>query len=117
MDPHRLLLAPSHHYGNKLTKLNILCLSGEDVEKSMYVSKFQKFLDQYEDKVGVLLIEPQWGLSQAAFQWPDNLLKTYIAMAKAGGIRIVCNEIMCRLGVGMVRVPCSYAKLSILTPM
>jgi adenosylmethionine-8-amino-7-oxononanoate aminotransferase len=73
-------------------------IAGENVDESMYVSKFQNFLDEYEDEVGVLLIEPQWGSSQAAFPWPDTLLKTYVAMAKARGIRIVCDEIMCGLG-------------------
>eukprot|EP00536_Pseudo-nitzschia_multiseries_P011076 jgi/Psemu1/259548/estExt_Genewise1Plus.C_3600023 len=73
-------------------------VAGEQVNETLYIDKFQSFLDEQGDQVGVLLIEPQWGSSQAAFPWPDNLLKTYVAMAKAKGIRIICDEIMCGLG-------------------
>lgn len=73
-------------------------IAGEAVDESLYVEKFRSFLDEHEDRVGVLLIEPQWGSSQAAFPWPTDLLKTYVAMAKARGIFVVCDEIMCGLG-------------------
>ena len=45
-----------------------------------------------------MVFEPQWGSSQAALPWPKELLTTYIRKAKAHGIRILCDEIMCGLG-------------------
>lgn len=73
-------------------------LAGETVGESVYIDRFRSFLDEHEDEVGVILIEPQWGSSQAAYPWPSSLLKSYVALAKARGIYVVCDEIMCGLG-------------------
>lgn len=43
-------------------------------------------------------VEPQWGSSVAAMPWPPALLRQYIAAAKARGLSVVCDEIMCGLG-------------------
>ena len=59
---------------------------------------FKAYLDRYEDELGVLLIEPQWGSSVAAMPWPPALIKAYIDEAKSRGIAVVCDEIMCGLG-------------------
>ena len=62
------------------------------------LEEFKAFLDRHGDEIGVLLVEPQWGSSQVAFPWPKTLLKTYVEMTKARGIRVVADEIMCGLG-------------------
>ncbi len=49
-------------------------------------------------QVGVLLVEPQWGSSVAAMPWPPALLRDYISAAKARGIAVIADEIMCGLG-------------------
>jgi adenosylmethionine-8-amino-7-oxononanoate aminotransferase len=72
--------------------------AGEKVDEVALASQFESFLDQYADKVGVILFEPQWGSSQAGYPWPKSLLKTYIEMARARGIKVVADEIMCGLG-------------------
>lgn len=72
--------------------------AGEPFDEISYMNKFQSFLDQFEDQVGVLLIEPQWGSSQAAFPWPTKVLQSVVAMTKARGIFVICDEIMCGLG-------------------
>ena len=48
--------------------------------------------------MGVILFEPQWGSSQAGLPWPKSLLKKFMEMAKAVGIGVVADEIMCGLG-------------------
>mmetsp|Transcript_469 Transcript_469/g.1075 ORF Transcript_469/g.1075 Transcript_469/m.1075 type:complete len:520 (+) Transcript_469:867-2426(+) len=73
-------------------------IAGEKIDEAKYVAAFQDFLNQHGEEVGVILFEPQWGSSQAAFPWPKSMLKKYIAMAKANDIRVVCDEIMCGLG-------------------
>jgi adenosylmethionine-8-amino-7-oxononanoate aminotransferase len=74
-------------------------MPGQDAkETESLITKFQEFLDVYGDDIGVLLIEPQWGSSQAAFPWPKDLLKQYVELARARGIRIVADEIMCGMG-------------------
>jgi adenosylmethionine-8-amino-7-oxononanoate aminotransferase len=73
-------------------------IAGEIVNEAEYVAKFEAFLDQHAHEVGVILFEPQWGSSQAAFPWPKTLLKKYVSMAKARDIRVVADEIMCGLG-------------------
>lgn len=60
--------------------------------------QFREFLDLHGDEIGVLLIEPQWGSSQAGFPWPKSLLKQYVEITKSYGIKVVCDEIMCGLG-------------------
>jgi adenosylmethionine-8-amino-7-oxononanoate aminotransferase len=62
------------------------------------LAEYQDFLDKYGDQIGVILFEPQWGSSQAALPWPEHLLQKYVTMAKAYGIKVVCDEIMCGLG-------------------
>lgn len=72
--------------------------AGQPLNEADLISQFQVFLDLYGDEIGVMLIEPQWGSSQAAYPWPKGLLKTYFSMAKAYGIRIIADEIMCGQG-------------------
>jgi adenosylmethionine-8-amino-7-oxononanoate aminotransferase len=72
--------------------------AGEPVNDDELLSKFEKFLEDHADEVGVILFEPQWGSSQAGYPWPKSLLKTYVEMARARGIKIVADEIMCGLG-------------------
>ena len=60
--------------------------------------QFELFLDEHAADVGVILFEPQWGSSQAGLPWRRSLLSRYIEAARARGIKIVCDEIMCGLG-------------------
>ena len=60
--------------------------------------EFKTYLDTYANEIGVLLVEPQWGSSVAAMPWPKDLLKAYCAEAKARGIPVVADEIMCGIG-------------------
>lgn len=73
-------------------------IAGESLDEIKLLSEYQAFLDKHGDEIGVLLIEPQWGSSQAALPWPKHLLKAYIKMAKDLGIKVICDEIMCGLG-------------------
>jgi adenosylmethionine-8-amino-7-oxononanoate aminotransferase len=73
-------------------------LVGQPVNGEALLSEYEAFLDKHADEIGVLLVEPQWGLSQAGFPWPKELLKTYIKMAQDRGIRVVADEVMCGLG-------------------
>lgn len=73
-------------------------VAGEEVNEDELIAEFTAFLDNHGDKVGVILMEPQWGSSQAGLPWPKNLLKQYISLAKSRGIMVVCDEIMCGLG-------------------
>jgi len=73
-------------------------LAGEEIDDAAMIEEFQAFLDQEGDSIGVMLVEPQWGSSQAGLPWPKQLLQQYIAMAQARGIKVVCDEIMCGLG-------------------
>jgi adenosylmethionine-8-amino-7-oxononanoate aminotransferase len=70
----------------------------QSCDEEMLLQQFDAFLDEHGDEIGVLVVEPQWGSSQAAFPWPKNLLKSYIQKAQARGIRVLCDEIMCGLG-------------------
>jgi len=60
--------------------------------------EFNAYLDMYENEIGVILVEPQWGSSVAAMPWPPALLREYIKAAKARGMAVVADEIMCGLG-------------------
>jgi len=62
------------------------------------LTEFEGYLDKYGHEIGVLLVEPQWGSSVAAMPWPPALLRAYIQSAKARGIAVVADEIMCGLG-------------------
>lgn len=70
------------------------------VEKSdeKLKKEFAGFLEQHAKEVGVILFEPQWGSSQAGLPWSKDLLRHFIAQAKAHGIKVICDEIMCGLG-------------------
>lgn len=70
----------------------------KEVDEESLIEKYEQFLDEHAEEIGVLLVEPQWGSSQAAFPWPTSLLKKYISMAKQRGIRVLADEIMCGLG-------------------
>ena len=67
-------------------------------DETELLRKYQRFLDAHAHEIGAMLIEPQWGSSQAALPWPEHLLKQYVSMARERGIRIICDEIMCGLG-------------------
>lgn len=71
---------------------------GQRISTADYESKFQTFLEEHGDEVGVILFEPQWGSSKAGFPWPKQLLKRFISMSKERGIMVVADEIMCGLG-------------------
>jgi adenosylmethionine-8-amino-7-oxononanoate aminotransferase len=61
-------------------------------------AEYAAFLEHHGSKIGVILFEPQWGSSQAGLPWSKDLLRHYIAEAKAYGIKVLCDEIMCGLG-------------------
>ena len=73
-------------------------LAGQPLNTEELLSEYEAFLDKHAETIGVLLVEPQWGSSQAAFPWPKELLKKYISMAQERGIRVLADEIMCGLG-------------------
>jgi adenosylmethionine-8-amino-7-oxononanoate aminotransferase len=73
-------------------------IAGEPIDEIKLLAEFQAFLDKNGDDIGVLLVEPQWGSSQAALPWPKDLLKAYIKMAQDRGIKVLADEIMCGLG-------------------
>jgi adenosylmethionine-8-amino-7-oxononanoate aminotransferase len=65
----------------------------EDIEQ-----EFKDFLSTHGDEVGVILFEPQWGSSNGAKPWPQELLKRLIGLSHEKGILVLCDEIMCGLG-------------------
>ena len=71
---------------------------GEGIDSAQLIADFEAFLNQHGNETGVMLVEPQWGSSQAGLPWPKDLLKQYITMAQKRGIKVVCDEIMCGLG-------------------
>jgi adenosylmethionine-8-amino-7-oxononanoate aminotransferase len=73
-------------------------IAGMKFIETEYMARFEAFLEKHAHEVGVILFEPQWGSSQAAMPWPQNILKKCIANSKARGIGVVCDEIMCGLG-------------------
>ncbi|KAG7350635.1 pyridoxal phosphate-dependent transferase [Nitzschia inconspicua] len=73
-------------------------VAGDLIDEASLIQQFEEFLDLHSERVGVILFEPQWGSSQAGFPWPKALLKLYIELARARGIKIVTDEIMCGLG-------------------
>jgi adenosylmethionine-8-amino-7-oxononanoate aminotransferase len=72
--------------------------AGKEVDAAKLLSQYEAFLDKHGEEIGVLLVEPQWGSSQAAFPWPKDLLQKYVNMAQERGIRVIADEIMCGLG-------------------
>lgn len=73
-------------------------VTGEAFTEEELIVKFDKFLDEHGEDIGVLLIEPQWGSSQVGLPWPKELVKTYIEKAQERGILVLADEIMCGLG-------------------
>ena len=73
-------------------------LAGVTKSDDALKAELAAFLEQHGHQIGVMLFEPQWGSSQAGLPWSKDLLRHYIAQAKAYGIKIVCDEIMCGLG-------------------
>lgn len=69
-----------------------------DYDENELLAKYERFLDDHAHEVGVILLEPQWGSSQAALPWPEHLIKTYVRLARERGIKIIMDEIMCGLG-------------------
>ena len=69
-----------------------------DYDEAELLQKYKTFLDDHAHEIGAILLEPQWGSSQAALPWPEHLLKTYVRMARERGIKIIMDEIMCGLG-------------------
>ncbi len=51
------------------------------------------FLNENAEKIGVLLVEPQSGSSLSAMPWPQWLLKDYISLAQARGIKVRFTQI------------------------
>jgi adenosylmethionine-8-amino-7-oxononanoate aminotransferase len=62
------------------------------------LAEFRAYLDAHAADIGVLLVEPQWGSSAASLPWPPALLRSYVAEAKARGVAVVADEVMCGLG-------------------
>ena len=73
-------------------------IAGKPIDEAKLLSEYEAFLNKHGEEIGVLLVEPQWGSSQAAFPWPESLLKQYVKMAQERGIRVLADEIMCGLG-------------------
>lgn len=73
-------------------------LAGIETSDQELQAQFATFLEQHGKDVGVILFEPQWGSSQAGLPWSKDLLRHCIAQAKAYGIKVLCDEIMCGLG-------------------
>jgi adenosylmethionine-8-amino-7-oxononanoate aminotransferase len=71
---------------------------GVELDEEQMISTFEDWLNANEDEIGVMLVEPQWGSSQAGLPWKKSLLKRYISMAQSRGIKVVADEIMCGLG-------------------
>lgn len=73
-------------------------IAGQPFDEATFMASFDAFLAEHGHEIGVILFEPQWGSSQAAFPWPEKILKNCIRNARDAGIRVVCDEIMCGLG-------------------
>jgi len=73
---------------------------GEDNDSfhSRKLAEFHKYLDAHAHEIGVILVEPQWGSSAAAKPWSPSLLRAYVEAAKARGLMVISDEIMCGLG-------------------
>jgi len=63
-----------------------------------FLQRFDDFLGQHEDSIGVIIFEPQWGSSNAARPWPPELLQEAVRRSRNKGIMVLCDEIMCGLG-------------------
>lgn len=63
-----------------------------------YLHDFAAWLDENAADLGCLLVEPQWGSSQAAFPWEPLVLRTVVDLARSRGVLVLADEIMCGLG-------------------
>ena len=57
----------------------------------------ETWLTQHPE-VGVILVEPQWGSAAHGQPWPRELLRRFVASARARGVLVCADEIMCGLG-------------------
>lgn len=73
-------------------------VAGTALDEKELLLKFEHFLNEHGEEVGVLLVEPQWGSSQVGLPWPKELLNAYVKMAQERGILVLADEIMCGLG-------------------
>ena len=96
---------PSTSFGSKMplwTKEHQVMypvpLAGVEKSDDELKADFAAFLEENGNDVGVILFEPQWGSSQAGLPWSKDLLRHFISQAKANGIKVICDEIMCGLG-------------------
>mmetsp|Transcript_29717 Transcript_29717/g.74674 ORF Transcript_29717/g.74674 Transcript_29717/m.74674 type:complete len:477 (+) Transcript_29717:47-1477(+) len=69
-----------------------------DSEHEDFLSRFDAFLDEHAENIGVILFEPQWGSSFAGRPWPKRTLQEAVQRSRAKGILVLCDEIMCGLG-------------------
>ena len=53
------------------------------------------FFAQHGKNVAVLLVEPQWGSSQCGLPWPPGVFRHLVRRAKAHGIMVCADEILC----------------------
>jgi len=67
-------------------------------EHEEFLRRFDAFLDEHAEHVGVILFEPQWGSSFAGRPWPPTTLKEVVRRSKSRGMLVLCDEIMCGLG-------------------
>lgn len=67
-------------------------------EHEEFLRRFDAFLDEHAEHVGVILCEPQWGSSFAGRPWPPTTLQEVVRRSKSRGILVLCDEIMCGLG-------------------
>lgn len=51
-------------------------VAGEDINEDEFIAEFISFLNTHGDDVGVILMEPQWGSSQAGLPWPKRLYRS-----------------------------------------
>lgn len=63
-----------------------------------FLKAFDTFLEEKAEHIGCILFEPQWGSSFAGRPWPKKSLQHAVRRARAKGILVLCDEIMCGLG-------------------
>ena len=60
--------------------------------------EWRSFFAEHGPRLGVVVVEPQWGSSCAGACWPPELLREFIGMAHDHGALVLCDEVMCGLG-------------------
>ena len=60
--------------------------------------EWRSFFAAHGPRLGVVVLEPQWGSSCAGACWPPELLRKFIGMAHDHGALVLCDEVMCGLG-------------------